>query len=626
MISKVCVPFLGKGFDGESGHDFLVKPTVPGDMQSSYLQLRPDETFYVQDLSLTLRPEEQHDELLQLASYGTVPSCDEYSQHVSQRVGDSQACFTPLSRKIHLGISITDTPAKSGDSSPGQVPIIREMAADAIDGNEDSQEWPIIPEKRAVLHALRDVKSHGETENSQGVESKDIRSDAQAMQMSSTLDSLSAEQQVLNLEESPPILSSPRLTVAPYKLVTDATQESAEIQMSCLQESMPPPSPRITKSVIAEVTPAQSRVDGPGVHSEIKAQGSLSDEETQDEETEDEGTRDEELYNEEMHAKKRRRLSPPLEHAPAEESQDSLAGKSISVATRARTPSKDPIPHTSVQRRTSPPAIPATSIPQTPSINNSSQTSPGKMSKSISSTKSISPTQGENSNTTSSQRSCTRILFASSTSVGDSKAYKKFLAAQGIKIVQDFKDRPILCVGKGELKKTSKLLSAVVLGLDVITDEWVVDSARLKTLQEINPYLARDPRRESEWGIKLDEAIERGRQNVQVFKDQKIVFTFKAKKDLGKDGFADLKNIATCAGAVSVESLTPKKTLATDSKHLIIGSPEDADTPALQSLRCFTKDILGLSVLRGHLDLESDEFVVKSGPSQSKGSGKKRKR
>ena len=110
----------------------------------------------------------------------------------------------------------------------------------------------------------------------------------------------------------------------------------------------------------------------------------------------------------------------------------------------------------------------------------------------------------------------------------------------------------------------------------------------------------------------------------QVFKAQVIIFTAEAKRDLGKDGFADLKDIATNAGA-SIETLTPKKKLGDDPKNLIIASSEDAGTVALQNLRCFTKDILVMSVLRGHLDLGSDEFVIKNETSQSKGS-KKRKR
>jgi len=70
LIPDVSVPMLGKGFDGKSAHDFRLKPSTPGQIRRSTLQLRPGEVFYVQDLCLTLLPEESHEYFVRSAADG----------------------------------------------------------------------------------------------------------------------------------------------------------------------------------------------------------------------------------------------------------------------------------------------------------------------------------------------------------------------------------------------------------------------------------------------------------------------------------------------------------------------------------------------------------------------------
>ncbi|KAM0799325.1 hypothetical protein BDR22DRAFT_330301 [Usnea florida] len=81
-----------------------------------------------------------------------------------------------------------------------------------------------------------------------------------------------------------------------------------------------------------------------------------------------------------------------------------------------------------------------------------------------------------------------RIVFASSSSVGNSKQFLKFLSKKGVKMVQSVHDCTVLCVGK-ELKKTSKLILAVVLGKDIITDNWITDSVKGDDLLSLVPYV-----------------------------------------------------------------------------------------------------------------------------------------
>ena len=217
-----------------------------------------------------------------------------------------------------------------------------------------------------------------------------------------------------------------------------------------------------------------------------------------------------------------------------------------------------------------------------------------------------------------------RMLFSSSTAVGDSRAFVKFLSQQGIEKVQSVSECTVLCVGKGELKKTSKLIMAIMLGKDVITDDWVTESARCNKLQNIEKYLARDPEREDEWGFNIRDAIDRGRQGLKILQDWTVIFTASARKEVGKSGFSDLKEIASYAGAKSVLTTLPKKPPEELPFTLIIGTVEDVTSPALGLWKCYTRDIIGLSVLRGRLEIDSEEFLIQK-LEQEKPS-KKRKR
>ena len=217
-----------------------------------------------------------------------------------------------------------------------------------------------------------------------------------------------------------------------------------------------------------------------------------------------------------------------------------------------------------------------------------------------------------------------RILFSNSTAVGNSTAFMKFLSQQGIERVQSVSQCTVLCVGKGELKRTSKLIMAIMLGKEVITDDWVTESARYHKLQSIEEYLAQDPAREHEWGLNIRDAIDRGKQGLEILQDWTVIFTASAKKEVGKSGFSDLKEIATYAGAKSVSTTLPKKSPEELPFTLVIGTVKDVDTPALVNWKCYTRDIIGLSVLRGRLEIDSEEFLTQK-PEQEKGS-RKRKR
>lgn len=217
-----------------------------------------------------------------------------------------------------------------------------------------------------------------------------------------------------------------------------------------------------------------------------------------------------------------------------------------------------------------------------------------------------------------------RVFFSSSISIDRTSKRLTFLERNGVTKVNSVEECDILCVGKGELKKTGSLVLAVISGKEVITDDWISTSISKSELLDPRSFLARDPTKEAEWKIDLSEAIERGRRGIKPFLNLSFFFTSAAKKDLGK-GFTDLKVIAMHAGANSVQASIPRKPsqLGDKSKTIIIAVQDDGELSALEEAgrRSFNKDIITLSALRGTVNVESNEFLIhrqiESNPARS---------
>lgn len=220
-----------------------------------------------------------------------------------------------------------------------------------------------------------------------------------------------------------------------------------------------------------------------------------------------------------------------------------------------------------------------------------------------------------------------RVFFSSSTTIDRASKRLTFLERNGVTKVNSVEECDILCVGKGELKKTGSLVLAVLSGKEVITDDWISTSISKGELLNPRSFLARDPTKEAEWKIDLSEAIERGKRGIKPFLNSSFFFTSAAKKDLGK-GFTDLKAIAMHAGAKSVQISIPKKPcqLGDKSQTIIIAALDDGELPALEEAgwRSFNKDIITLSVLRGTVDVVGNEFLIQRQIESNPASSNKR--
>lgn len=235
------------------------------------------------------------------------------------------------------------------------------------------------------------------------------------------------------------------------------------------------------------------------------------------------------------------------------------------------------------------------------------------------------PSSSARSVRSSARKQILRVVYASTTTINESTAYGKFLRQQNVKSVKQIKDCDILCVGKGELKRTSNLILAVLQGKDIVTDDWIVQSAKKDNMLDTVAFIPKDAAREREWGFSLADAIDRGRRGKKPFKGWVINFTPTAKKELGKT-WTELKEVCLTAGAESVEARkVPEKSEGT---IVVAAAAKEADGTALEEggWKMYSKDIVTFSALRGVLDPESDEFLMEAGGKKKKdGRGRKKR-
>ena len=676
LSEDVSVESLGRNFAGVSAHvGMKVRPSTKGNIPSA-LQLLPGQSFYLGKTTLSLVPEEHSD--LPIHSSGLPDSnFENYNHQVSQ-------LSTPQ-RTARASSTVMETPMPQKDhSSEASTPLLERITGHAISGRSDSRKWPESPLKQEVMRTVRDVSHLGYSRLQPEIEKEDKHmADAATNELShsypqpeisvghDTTDATFAkplEERVVDLEDtkaagidlgsdfpeksdSSPLKSPVQQETEPEGHRDLCTLEGSEHLSPSRVQVRPDEEPRMSSHspVLAELKCLPLPIEQ--VQSKKRRQNS-DQSSTQGEDDPDDAP-----------VRKKAKTGTVLHEAVNEESQDSRQDEVVfvqknqasstfvkpSIDTGARsntldqpiqgsltpsagsknispTASSDPRPHPANRLHFESSFNSAKSKPETPVSGRSTiSASPSNSVEPNSSMRSTRSTAREAPNNSSLTDAGMRIVFASSSTAGDSKTFTKFLSSKGVKKVMSVHDCTVLCVGK-ELKKTSKVILAVLLGKDIVTDSWVTDSVKGNDLLSIVPYLARDSKTEADWGISLEQAIYRGKKGLKVLQDYTIYFTPSAKKELGKNGFDEVKEIAKCAGAKSVSSTLPKKSPKEAPSTIVVATPDGKEVAELHKLgwRAYVKDIISLSVLRGKLDLESDEFLINE-KEQDKES-KKRKR
>lgn len=298
----------------------------------------------------------------------------------------------------------------------------------------------------------------------------------------------------------------------------------------------------------------------------------------------------------------------------ADESQNSVRS-TIHVEVPHRTQSLDPVAESSV--------APLQEDNESPNSSGSSSSEEDTGTKTLEPPSSIMSTRSTDQarrGQESPRDRPLRVYYSSSTTIQESSVYSKFLRQHNVKQVKKIIDCDIMCVGKGELKRTPNLIHVILKGKDVVSDKWVIQSNTKKKLLEIADFVPESPARARKWGTTLSDAIDRGRRGEEPLQGWTINFTPSAKKELGKS-WSELKDICIVAGA-TVHALIPSKPPEESDSTIVIVASHEPDESTLEELgwKLFSKDIITFSVLRGELDAESDEFLIK------KGGGKGRKK
>lgn len=214
----------------------------------------------------------------------------------------------------------------------------------------------------------------------------------------------------------------------------------------------------------------------------------------------------------------------------------------------------------------------------------------------------------------------------------------RFLKKQGVKTVNNvtMTGCDAICIGTaaGTLVKSAKLLLGLALGKTIVSDTWVTKSLQAQSLLDPSRFPPVNAPKEWEWGNKeadVNKVLEADR--AELFQDKVLFITPALKKEYG-NGYGDIEKVAKAAGANRLISKSARD--YSHNENTIILASENGDLEAMtlsgadKGYRCYTKDLLSFSILRGILDLENDEFKLEPRGSQQKNTkgaaGRKKKR
>jgi hypothetical protein len=169
-----------------------------------------------------------------------------------------------------------------------------------------------------------------------------------------------------------------------------------------------------------------------------------------------------------------------------------------------------------------------------------------------------------------------------------------------------------LCVGKGELKKTSKVLRAVIFGIPIIDDKWVTACLKAKGWVDQMEHVARDEETEKRFNVRSTWSLSSGTKDL--LNDKVIYVTPAVKKDIGSS-WRDFVSVNMAAGSSKVVTYPVHNKAEDITKNhrdwICIGEKSD-DLDAFElftvGAAVFNKDVLSWGILRGNIDLESKEF------------------
>lgn len=203
------------------------------------------------------------------------------------------------------------------------------------------------------------------------------------------------------------------------------------------------------------------------------------------------------------------------------------------------------------------------------------------------------------------------MYFASNTKIDEDHNTMKTFYDLGGKKAKSIGDASLLCVVDGQLKKSEAFLVAIAQGADIVTEGWLIEAHRIRKFPDRSKYVPNAKAHEQAWGFSLKEAIQRGQTGLTgLLSGTTVYITAQFKTDMGNTCYQGIKNVATALGAEAVKAV-PKNGRKVQ-KALAIGVAEDIGACEVGRLgmKLYDKELLTSAVLKGHLNLDSNEYSI----------------
>jgi hypothetical protein len=177
-------------------------------------------------------------------------------------------------------------------------------------------------------------------------------------------------------------------------------------------------------------------------------------------------------------------------------------------------------------------------------------------------------------------------------------------------------------IGKGTLKITSKLLNAKCYGIPIVDENWITECAKTKEEVDHKLFLADGEASKN----KLPSNWSHGVATPKIFNGKAVYLTQVLKKVYGTK-YLEMSELIKSLGATKTVSIN---VAGVEKDHDVVGDmivvgagndDKDAILLAEKEFPVYNKELISWSILRGALDLNSDEFRL-AGEALTKSSAK----
>lgn len=195
-----------------------------------------------------------------------------------------------------------------------------------------------------------------------------------------------------------------------------------------------------------------------------------------------------------------------------------------------------------------------------------------------------------------------------SSSMSNTGQHEKTIKSLGAVLSDDIAEADVLCAANGEVKKTLKLILAVMYGKFIATEAWLDDCTQKQVFVDPVDYLPDNQNIESTWATNLADALARGRNKIiiRLLKSWTVFISPQLGAELGKSRVRELREIAEAMGATFRDRLPTKKVQSQNC--LVLGSVGDLYVNKIDKLgwSLFTREALTMAALRGKLEMDND--------------------